>query len=100
MSFWGSLVLVLLGVLVVLMPFGVIGVSSSKLSPVERREFFTLYAALLVLLGILAADELAQWPYRLPVDLVLLVGGLALGAVARPFVTALWASRRGETGPR
>jgi hypothetical protein len=95
MSFSVSLLLVLLAVLVVLAPFGVIGVSASKLDPNWRSEFFSLYAALIVLLGIVAADELALVPYRLAIDLTLLVGGLALGVFARPFVIALWSGRRG-----
>lgn len=99
MSFSESLLLVLLAVLVVLAPFGVIGAFASKLDPNQRSEFFSLYAALIVLLGIVAADELALVPYRLAVDLALLVGGLALGAFARPFVTALWSGRRGPTKP-
>jgi hypothetical protein len=99
MSFSESLLLVLLAVLVVLAPVGVIGVSASKLDPNQRSEFITLYAALLVLLGVVAADELALVPYRLAVDLVLLVGGLALGAFARPFVAALWSGRRRAAKP-
>ena len=99
MSFSASLLFVLLAVLVVLAPFGVIGVSASKLDPTQRSEFFSLYAALLLLLCVVAADELALVPYRLAVDLTLLIGGLALGAIARPFVVALWARRRGNAKP-
>ena len=82
MAYWETIALVLIGVAVVLLPFVVIAVSTSKLLPQERSAFLVLYCAAVLLVAIAAADT-AQWlPSRPVVDVTLLVGGFALGAYA------------------
>jgi hypothetical protein len=82
MAYWQTTVLVLIGVAVVLLPFVVIALATSPLMKQERTSFLVIYGAAILLVAIAAADT-AQWlPYRPFVDVILLVGGLALGAFA------------------
>ena len=82
MAYWQTIALVLIGVAVVLLPFVVMAASTSTLLPRERSAFLAIYGATLLLVSIAAAD-MAEWlPGRPIVDVVLLVGGVALGAFA------------------
>ena len=88
MAYWQTVAWVLIGVAVVLLPFVVIAVSTSKLLPQERRAFLMLYGAAILLVAIAAAD-MAQWlPSRAVVDVTLLGGGIALGAYAGRIISA------------
>jgi hypothetical protein len=82
MSFSQALPFILLGVLVALLPVGIIGLFSSKLPSGKRAAYLALYAALVFLLLVMLGDVMAVVPSRLAVDLVLLVGGLVVGVYA------------------
>lgn len=82
MAYWQTIALVLIGVAVVLLPFVVIAVSTSRLLPQERRAFLMLYGAAILLVVIAVADTVQWLPSRPVVDVTLLVGGIAFGAFA------------------
>ena len=82
MSFSQALPFILLGVLIALLPVGIIGLSSSKISSERRTAYLALYGMFVFLLVVVLADVMAAVPSRLAVDLVLLVGGLAVGGYA------------------
>jgi|SRR6516225_5251500 hypothetical protein len=82
MSFSQALPFILLGVLVALLPVGVIGLFASKLSAERRTAFLIIYGSVLFLLAVVVADVFETVPSRLAVDLVLFVGGLVVGAYA------------------
>jgi hypothetical protein len=82
MSFSQALPFILLGVLIALLPVGTIGLFSSKLAPQRRTAYLALYGTFVFLLLIVLADVMAAVPSRLAVDLVLLMGGLAIGVYA------------------
>jgi cytochrome c biogenesis protein CcdA len=87
MVYWLTIAVVLIGISVVLIPFVIIAISTSKLLPQERSAFLMLYGAAILLIGIAAAD-MAEWlPSRPIVDVILLVGGFALGAAASRVVS-------------
>ncbi len=93
MSVLELIAFVLLGVLVVLLPVGVIGVFASKLLPRQRTGIIVLYVGALALLCVLAADVIMRVPDRAGVDLVLIIGGLAVGLYAGTFVDPEWPAR-------
>jgi hypothetical protein len=82
MSFSEALPFILVGVLVALLPVAIIGLSASKLQTDQRTAYLTLYAGVIFLLIVILGDVMGAVPSRLAVDLVLLVGGLALGVYA------------------
>ncbi len=82
MSFSQALPFILLGVLIALLPVGVIGLFSSKVPSERRAAYLALYAAFIFLLLVVLSDVMAAVPSRLAVDLVLLVGGLVVGVYA------------------
>ncbi len=86
MSLWEMIAFVLLGVLVVLLPVGVIGVFASRLSSQQKTAFLVLYAGAVFLVGILAADVTSMLENRAVVDLILIVAGLAVGLYAGTFL--------------
>lgn len=87
MAYWQTIAVVLIGISVVLLPFVIIAISTSKLLPQERSAFLMLYGAAILLIGVAAAD-MAEWlPSRSIVDVILLVGGFALGAAASQVVS-------------
>jgi hypothetical protein len=90
MSFSEALPFILLGVLIALLPIGIIGLFASKLPPEQRTAYLALYAGLLFLLVVIIADVTTAVPSRLAVDLVLLVGGLAVGVVAGELTPIHW----------
>jgi len=90
MSLSEALPFILLGVLLALLPVGIIGLFASKLPSEQRAAYLALYAGLLFLLVVIIADVTAAVPSRLAVDLVLLVGGLALGVVAGELSPIRW----------
>jgi len=90
MSFSQALPFILLGVLVALLPVGVIGLFASKLASQQRTAFLVLYGGLLFLLAVIVADVMGAVPSRLVVDLVLLIGGLAVGLFAGELVPIGW----------
>jgi hypothetical protein len=59
-----------------------IGLFASKLPTDQRTAYLTLYAGVVFLLIVILGDAMGAVPSRLAVDLVLLVGGLALGVYA------------------
>ena len=82
MAYWQTIALVLIGVAVVLLPFVVMATATSTLLPRERSAFLALYGATVLLVAVAAAD-MSEWlPGRPIVDVVLLVGGVALGVFA------------------
>lgn len=96
MAYWQTIAVVLIGITVVLLPFVIIAVSTSKLLPQERNTFLTLYSAAILLIGIALAD-MAEWlPSRPIIDVILLAGGVALGA----FATRIISDFRRRTRPR
>lgn len=101
MSLWELVAFVLLGVLVVLLPVGVIGVFASRLLPQQRTGFLVLYTGAVLLICVFAADVTEVISNRAVVDLVLIVGGLAVGLYAGTFLQMHWPNRRrGKTEPR
>jgi cytochrome c biogenesis protein CcdA len=87
MAYWQTIAVVLIGITVVLLPFVIIAVSTSKLLPQERSAFLILYGAAILLIGIALAD-MAEWlPSRPIVDVILLAGGVALGASAARIIS-------------
>ena len=82
MSFAQALPFILLGVLIALLPVGIIGLFSSKLPSERRAACLALYGALVFLLLVVLGDVMAAVPSRLAVDLVLLFGGLVVGVYA------------------
>ncbi len=90
MSFSEALPFIMLGVLVALLPVGIIGLFASKLPSEQRAAYLALYAALLFLLVVIVADVMAAVPSRLAVDLVLLVGGIGFGVVAGELTPLRW----------
>jgi hypothetical protein len=94
MSFWEMLPFTLLGVIVVLLPVAIIGLFASKIGPQRRTAYLVLYAAAIALLGMVAADIQQVVPSRLAVDLILLIGGLAVGAYADASLPSRWSFRR------
>ena len=82
MSLGTAFFYMLLGLLIVLLPVGVIGLSASKLTPMQRTGAMTLYGAAVALLAIIAFDLADALPNRAAVDLVLLAGGAGLGFAA------------------
>jgi hypothetical protein len=82
MSIGAAFFYVLLGLLVVLLPVGVIGLSASRLSPAQRIAAMALYGAAVLLLVIIAFDLTEPLANRAAVDLVLLAGGIGLGFAA------------------
>ena len=94
MSFFETIPLVLLGVVVVLMPVLAIGLTASKLHPQERTGLAVTYGGAVFLVGILAADVGGVLPDRLPVDLALLAGGASLGVYAALVMAPRWSTRR------
>ena len=93
MSFFETIPLVLLGV-VVLMPVLAIGLTASKLHPQERTGLAVTYGGAVFLVGVIAADISLALPDRLPVDLALLAGGVSLGAYAALVMAPRWSTRR------
>jgi hypothetical protein len=87
MSSWEALPFVLLGILVVLLPVGVIGLVSSKLMPGERSGILVIYGGIVFLLAVIASDILGWLPGRILTDLVVLVGGLFIGGYAGRLLT-------------
>jgi hypothetical protein len=79
MSFSQALPLILLGVVIALLPVDTIGLFSSKLASERRTAYLALCGTFVLLLLVVLADVMAAVPSRLAVDLVLLVGGLAVG---------------------
>jgi hypothetical protein len=96
MSLWEAIPFILLGVLVVLIPIGIIGLFASRLLPQQRLAFLAIYGAVVVLLAIIAADLRALLPSRLLVDLVLLAGGVLVGGFAGAFLPFRWPRRPAE----
>jgi hypothetical protein len=94
MSFFETIPLVLLGVVVVLMPVLAIGLTASKLHPQERTGLAVTYGGAVFLVGVIAADVSGALPDRLPVDLALLVGGASLGVFAALVMGPRWSTRR------
>ena len=86
MSPWEAVPFILLGVLVVLLPVGVIGVFASKLLPQQKTAFLVLYAGAVILVSVVAADVTEVISNRPVVDLALLIGGLAVGVYAGLFL--------------
>jgi hypothetical protein len=86
MTLWELVAFILLGVLVVLLPVGVIGVFASRLRPQQRTGFLVLYAGAVFLLSIFAADVTEVISNRPVIDLVLIIGGLAIGLYAGTFL--------------
>jgi Na+/serine symporter len=82
MSFSEALPFIMVGVLISLLPIGVIGLFASKLPSERRVAYLAIYAALVFLLLVMLGDVMGAVPSRLAVDLVLLVGGLAVGVYA------------------
>jgi hypothetical protein len=82
MPFWTAFFYVLLGLLIVLLPIGLIGLSASRLTPGQQAASFFLYGAAVLLLAIVAFDVTEALPVRGVVDLALLAGGIALGFAA------------------
>ena len=90
MSFTVALPFILLGVLIALLPIGIIGLFASKLLPRQRAAYLVLYAGLLFLLVVIVADVTVTVSSRLAVDLVLLIGGLAVGVFAGELIPVRW----------
>jgi cytochrome c biogenesis protein CcdA len=87
MAYWQTIAVVLIGIVVVLLPFVIIAVSTGKFLPHERNAFLMLYGAAILLIGVALAD-VAEWlPSRPIVDVILLAGGIALGAFAARVVS-------------
>ena len=82
MSIGAAFFYVLLGLLVVLLPVGVIGLSASKLTPSQRTAAMAVYGAAVLLLALVAIDLTQPLLNRAAVDLVLLAGGVGLGFAA------------------
>ena len=82
---WEAFPYVVLGVVIVLLPFGVISLYASRLTPRQRTGFLVLYGATVLLLIVLAADVANAFSNRLAADLILLVGGIALGVYVGRF---------------
>ena len=97
MSFTQALPFILLGVLIALLPVGVIGLFASKILPQRRAAFLLIYGGLLFLLVVMVADVFAAVPSRLAVDLVLLIGELALGIFTGELLPIRWL-RNGKGG--
>lgn len=93
MSPWQAIPFILLGVLVVLLPVGVIGVFASHLLSRQRMAFLLLYTGAVLLLSIIAADIMELVPDRLAIDLILLAGGLAVGGLAVASFPFPWSLR-------
>lgn len=85
MSLWQAFIFLVLGVLVVLLPVTVIALSTSKLAPRARTALLALCGAVVVGLAVVAADIADSISNRLVVDLMLLVGGGAIGFLAGVF---------------
>jgi hypothetical protein len=82
MSFSQALPFILIGVLVALLPVGIIGLFASQLPSGRRTAYLALYGAIVFLLLVVLGDVMAAISSRLAVDLVLLAGGLTVGAYA------------------
>jgi hypothetical protein len=82
MSFSQALPFIMVGVLVAVLPIAIIGLFASKLPTEQRTAYLTLYAGMIFLLVVILGDVMGAVPSRLAVDLVLLVGGLAVGVYA------------------
>lgn len=82
MSIGAAFFYVLLGLLVVLLPVGVIGLSASKLTPTQRTAALVIYGVAVLLLALVAIDLTQALTNRATVDLVLLAGGVGLGFAA------------------
>ena len=94
MPLWDTVPFLFLGVLIVMAPLGVIGLYASRITRQQRFAFLTVYAGVVVLLGITAADLMGLLPSRVAVDVTLLVGGLAVGVLAAPLLAPHWPLRR------
>lgn len=94
MSLWEGFLFTLVGVLVVLLPVTVIALSTSKLTPQVRTALLALSGGVVLLLAVVAVDiSDSFFSNRLVVDLMLLVGGGAIGFLAGAFTPS---ARRGE----
>ena len=62
MSPWATLPFIVLGVLIVLLPVGIIGLAASKLAPRTRTGYLVLYGSALVLFAVVAADIMGLTP--------------------------------------
>ena|SRR5579871_5772254 len=86
MSFSQALPFIPLGVLIALLPLGVIGLFASKIASQQRTAFLIICGSMLFLLAVIVADVMAAVPGRLAVDLILLIGGLAVGVFSGELV--------------
>lgn len=86
---------IFLGLLVVLLPVGVIGLSASKLTSTQRTAAMVIYGTAVLLLALIAIDLTQTLGNRPVVDLVLLAGGVGLGFAAG----RLWRILRPEPPP-
>jgi hypothetical protein len=91
---FATIPLVFLGVVAVLTPILALGVTASKLDPQERTGVTVLYAGVVFLVGIIAADIAGALPDRLAVDLALLAGGITVGVYAARVFSPRWSSWR------
>jgi hypothetical protein len=82
---WEALSFALLGVVIVLLPFAVIAIYASRLSPRQRTAFLVLYGAAVLLLIVVVAGIANAFSNRLAADLTPPIGGVALGALATCF---------------
>jgi hypothetical protein len=87
MPLWEALLFALLGVLIFLLPIGVIGVFASRLQPHEKTGFLVIYGGAVLLVAVVGADIEDLLPVRLAIDLALLTGGLLLGLYAGRLLT-------------
>ena len=103
MSPWATLPFIALGVLIVLLPVGIIGLAASKLAPARRTGYLVLYGGALFLFAVVAADIMGLLPDRSAVDLVLVAGGVLLGIYAAEVIPVRWWDRshhHGKNGKR
>ena len=93
MSPWATLPFIGLGVLIVLLPVGIIGLAASKLAPRTRTGYLVLYGSALFLFAVVAADIMGLLPDRSAVDLMLIAGGVLLGIYAAKVIPVRWGDR-------
>ncbi len=96
--FWEAFPFVLLAVLIVLLPVSVMALTASRLTPQQRTAFLALYGGVVLLLVVLVADIRNAFASRLAADLVLLIGGFALGMYVASLVGLRWPNRTPPPG--
>ena len=94
MPHFETIPLVFLGVVAILTPILALAVTASKLDTQERTGLTVLYAGVVFLVGVIAADIAGALPDRLAVDLALLAGGVTVGVYSARVFWPRWSNWR------